>query len=57
MSAVALRERPVVREQSKTASKQKRTFVAKPVRGQIDYKALRKNVKQRFPQTIAHLAK
>jgi hypothetical protein len=57
MSAVALRERPVVREQSKAASKQKRAFVAKPVRGEIDFKALRKNVKQRFPQTIAHLAK
>jgi hypothetical protein len=57
MSAVALKERPAVRVQSKIARKQKRTFVAKPVRGKIDFKSLRQAIIGRFPKTIAHLAK
>ena len=56
MTAVALKERPAVRVQ-KPARKQKRTFVAKPVQGPIDFKALRQGIMRRFPKTIAHLAK
>jgi hypothetical protein len=55
MSAQALKERHV-RVQPK-ARKQKRTFIAKPVRGEIDFKALRESIIARFPKTIAHLAK
>jgi hypothetical protein len=55
--ATALKERPSVRSQTKAAGKQKRTFVAKPVRGKIDFKALRRSIIGRFPKTIAHLAK
>ena len=56
MSAVALKERSAVRAQ-KPVRKQKRTFVAKPVQGKIDFKALRQGIMSRFPKTIAHLAK
>jgi hypothetical protein len=52
MAASALKERPA----AKTARK-KRTFVAKPVRGKIDFKALRQGIIDRFPKTIAYLAK
>jgi len=55
MSAQALKERPVSVQPK--ARKQKRAFVAKPVRGKIDFKALRKSIKARFPLTIAYLAK
>lgn len=52
MAATVLRERTP----AKTAPK-KRTFVAKPVRGKINFKALRQGIIDRFPKTIAHLAK
>ncbi len=39
-----------------TSRKQKRIFVAKPVRGKIDYKALRRAIMGRFPKTLAYLA-
>ena len=57
MTAVAFRERPVVRQEPAVARKQKRTFVAKPVRGKIDYKAVRRTIMGRFPKTLAYLAK
>jgi hypothetical protein len=56
MTAFALKERNVG-EQPKAARKQKRTFVAKPPRGEINFKSLRKAIVGRFPKTIAHLAK
>jgi hypothetical protein len=57
MATIALKERPAVRAQPQVARKQKRTFIAKPVRGVIDFKALRRSIVARFPNTIAHLAK
>ena len=53
MSATALKERTA----EKTTRKQKRVFAAKPVRGKIDFKALRQGIMDRFPKTIAYLAK
>ena len=57
MSAVALKERPVVRQEQTAPRKQKRTFVAKPSRGEVDFKALRRSIMTRFPKTLAYLAK
>jgi hypothetical protein len=57
MTATAVKERPAVGAQPKAARKQKRTFIAKPVRGKIDFKALRQSITARFPKTIAYLAK
>jgi len=52
-----LKERINPREEPKVARKEKRTFVAKPVKGKVDYKSLRKGIMERFPDTIAYLAK
>jgi hypothetical protein len=52
MAATVLKERTP----AKTARK-KRTFVAKPVRGKINFKALRQGIIGRFPKAIAYLAK
>jgi len=57
MSALALKERPVARQEQKAARKRKRTFVAKPARGEINFKALRQSIMGRFPRTLAYLAK
>jgi hypothetical protein len=57
MPTVVLKERINPREEPKVARKEKRTFVAKPVKGKVDYKSLRKGIMERFPDTIAYLAK
>lgn len=57
MTAVALKERPVATQEPKAARKQKRTFVAKPAQGEINFKAMRRSITGRFPKTLAYLAK
>ena len=51
-----MKERSVARAQV-ARGKEKRVFIAKPVRGKINFKALRQSIIDRFPETIAYLAK
>jgi hypothetical protein len=57
MTAVALKERPAVRGADTATRKSKRTFVAKPTTGKIDFKKMRRTIMGRFPKTLAYLAK
>ena len=47
----------VLKERTAAKTRKKRTFIAKPVRGKINFKALRQGIMDRFPKTIAYLSK